>query len=393
MLDQHLTYSPFDAEVMADPYPVYRELRERAPVYWSAEVGSWVLSRYDDVAAALTDPATYSSASGIYPTPPQAEATDVLLPMLVTTDPPRHTKLRQLVSKAFTPRRIAALETGVQAIVDELLAEVPAAGPWDFVSGFSGPLPAMVIADLLGIPRDDRDRFRAWSTTLVQGNPLRGASGSGLEAATALYDYFTSFLAERRARPQDDLMTALVQAEVDGQHLSEDELLGFCLLLLVAGHETTTNLLSNAAVLLADHPESRQRLREEPELVPAAVEELLRFDSPVQGIGRTLTKPVHLHGRQMAAGDSVLLLFGSANRDDRVFADPEVFDVERSPERHLALGRGIHFCLGASLARMETRLALDALLACSTFGWEVDKSGAERLRSGPIRGFAALPVR
>lgn len=393
MLDQQLTYSPFDPDVIADPYPVYGELRAHAPAYWSAEVSSWVLSRYDDVSAALTDPATYSSASGVYPAPPEADMTEMLLPMLVMSDPPRHTQLRRLVSKAFTPRRIAALETSVQAIVDELLAELPPTGGWDFVSGFSGPLPAIVIADLLGIPREDRDRFRAWSTTLVQSNPLRGETGPGREAAAALYDYFATFLADRRKHPEDDLMTALVQAEVDGQHLSEEELLGFCFLLLVAGHETTTNLLSNAAVLLADHPESRQRLREEPELVSDAVEELLRFDSPVQGIGRTLTRPVDLHGRRMEAGDSVLLLFGSANRDDRVFPDAELFDIERRPERHVALGRGIHFCLGASLARMETRLALDALLGRPAFGWEIDRSGAERLRSGPIRGFAALPVR
>lgn len=392
-IDQQLTYRPWDPEVIADPYPVYRELRERAPVFWSSEANAWVLSRYADVTAALTDPATYSSASGVYPTPPDVDMTELFLPMLVMSDPPRHTELRQIASKAFTPRRVAALELGIHAIVHELLDEVPATGRWDFVSGLSGPLPAIVIADMLGVPREDRDRFRAWSTTLIQGNPIRGEMGPGLEAAAALYDYFSSFLAERRARPQDDLMTALVQAEVDGQHLSEDELLGFCLLLLVAGHETTTNLLSNGAVLLAEHRGVRERLRNNRELVPSAVEELLRFDSPVQGIGRTLTRPVELHGQQMESGDSVLLLFGSANRDDHAFPDAEIFDITRRPERHVALGRGIHFCLGASLARMETRIALDVLLDRRAFAWDVDLGGAERLRSGPIRGFASLPVR
>jgi len=393
MLDQQLRYSPFDPQIIVDPYPVYRELRDDAPVYWSAEASSWVLSRYDDVSAALADPATYSSASGIYPTPPGVEMTEMFLPMVVMSDPPRHTQLRQLVSRGFTPRRIAALETTVHTVVRELLAQIPAVGTWDFVAGFSGPLPAIVIADMLGVPRDDQDRFRAWSTTLVQSNPIRGEIGTGVDAAAALYDYFASFLADRRAHPRDDLMTALVQAEVEGERLSEEELLGFCFLLLVAGHETTTNLLSNAVALLADHPEIREQLKADPDLVPLAVEELLRYDSPVQGIGRTLTREVELYGQQMKPGDSVLLLFGSANRDDRAFPDAEVFDIYRRPEPHVALGRGIHFCLGAALARMETRIALEWLLNRPTLTWDVDLAGGERLRSGPIRGFASLPMR
>jgi cytochrome P450 len=392
MLDQQLRYSPFDPAIIVDPYPVYRELRDEAPVYWSAEARSWVLSRYDDVSAALTDPTTYSSASGVYPTPPGVDMTELFLPMLVMSDPPRHTQLRQLVSRAFTPRRIGGLDSTVHAVAHELLDQIPSSGSWDFVSGFSGPLPAIVIADMLGVPREDRDRFRAWSTTLVQSNPMLGEVGTGMEAAASLYDYFGSFLAERRAHPKDDLMTALVQAEVEGEHLSEEELLGFCFLLLVAGHETTTNLLSNGVALLADHPEIRDQLRADPDLVPLAVEELLRYDSPVQGIGRTLTREVELYGQQMKPGESVLLLFGSANRDDRAFPDAEVFDISRSPEPHVALGRGIHFCLGAALARMEARIALDALLASPAFSWEADLAGAERLRSGPIRGFASLPV-
>ena len=393
MTNRQLAYSPFDPQMIANPYPVYRELRDHAPVYWSVEVSSWVLSRYDDVSVALADPATYSSASGVYPTPPGVDMTDLFLPMLVMSDPPRHTQLRQIVSKAFTPRRVAALETSVHTVVAELLDQVPSTGTWDFVSGFSGPLPAIVIADMLGVPREDRDRFRTWSTTLVQSNPIRGEMGVGLEAAAALYDYFSTFLAERRAHPEDDLMSALVQAEVEGQYLSEEELLGFCLLLLVAGHETTTNLLSNGAVLLAGHPESRQRLTEDPDLVAPAVEELLRYDAPIQGIGRTLTRPVVLHGQLMEPGQSVLLLFGSANRDDRAFPDPEVFDIGRRPERHLGLGRGIHFCLGAALARMETRIALQALLSRPTFEWDIVLPAAVRLDSGPIRGYATLPVR
>lgn len=392
MTDQQLSYSPFDPEVIADPYPVYRELRGHAPVHWSPEANSWVLSRYEDVSAALTDPATYSSASGIFPTPPGVDMTELFLPMLIMSDPPRHTQLRHLVSRAFTPRRIAGLEAHIQILVDDLLDNTPETGAWDFVSGFAGPLPAIVIADMLGVPREDRGRFRTWSTTLIQSNPIRGEFGPGLDAAAALYDYFTSFLAERRAHPQDDLMTALVHAEVDGEHLTEEELLGFCLLLLVAGHETTTNLLSNSAVVLAQHPESRRQLADNPELVPAAVEELLRYDSPVQGLARTLTRPVDLHGQHMKGGDTVLLLFGSANRDDQAFPDADRFDIRRAPERQVAFGRGIHFCLGASLARLEARIALEALLA-RHLDWEVDLHAAVRLRSGPIRGYTSLPLR
>lgn len=391
MDQQQLTYSPFDPEVIADPYPVYRQLRDHAPVYWSPQASTWVLSRYDDVAAALIDPATYSSASGIFPTPPGVDMTQLFLPMLIMSDPPRHTQLRHLVSKAFTPRRIAGVEARIQTLVDDLLDQVSGAGTWDFVSGFAGPLPAIVIADMLGVPREDRDRFRTWSTTLIQSNPIRGEFGPGLDAAAALYEYFSTFLAERRAHPRDDLMTALVQAEVDGEYLSEEELLGFCLLLLIAGHETTTNLLSNSAVVLAQHPESRRQLADNPALVPAAVEELLRYDSPVQGLGRTLTRQVDLHGQPMKAGDTVLLLFGSANRDDHAFPDADRFDINRRPERQVAFGRGIHFCLGASLARLEARIALQALLARHR-DWDVDLDSAVRLRSGPIRGYVSLPV-
>jgi cytochrome P450 len=307
------------------------------------------------------------------------------------SDPPRHTQLRHLVGKAFTPRRIAGLETHIRTIVDDLLDQSPETGPWDFVSGFAGPLPAIVIADMLGVRREDRDQFRTWSTTLIQSNPTRGEFGPGLDAAAALYEYFTAFLDERRVHPRDDLMTALVQAEVDGQHLCEEELLGFCLLLLVAGHETTTNLLSNSAVILAQHPESRRQLADDPDLVPAAVEELLRYDSPVQGLARTLTRQVDLHGQRMKAGDTVLMLFGSANRDDHAFPDADQFDIDRVPERQVAFGRGIHFCLGASLARLEARIALQALLARHG-DWDVDLNSAVRLRSGPIRGYSSLPV-
>ena len=385
-------YDPFDPSVQADPYPVYAELRARHPVYRCEPRSTWVLSRYADVDAAVTDPATYSSAKGIFPTREGLDMTQVFLPMMIMMDPPDHTRLRRLVSSAFTPRRTAALETAVHAIARELLDPFLSAGSGDLVKDFAGPLPAMVIADLLGVDRSDRDQFRTWSSTLVQGDPGEPAAmQASLDAAGSLYGYFTDVIEHRRAHPQQDLVSALVNADMDGQRLTAEELLGFCLLLLVAGHETTTNLITNSAVVLAERPDARAALAAQPAAIPDAVEELLRFDSPVQGLARTLTRDVTLHDVTMAAGDTVLLLFGSANRDSHAFPDADRFDPKRRPERQVAFGHGIHFCLGASLARLEARIALTYMLEFMP-DWRCESSSAIRLRSGPIRGYTALPL-
>lgn len=243
------------------------------------------------------------------------------------------------------------------------------------------------------MPREDREQFKAWSTALVTTDiTAREPLKSNLEAAAALYEYFRQFLDERRARPRPDLMSALVTAEVDGRRLTEDELLGFCLLLLVAGHETTTNLISNTIAVLAEQPSVIERLADEPARLPGAVAEMLRFESPVQGLSRTLTHDVRLHGVEVAADDTVLLLFGSANRDDSAFPDADRFDVDRVVDRQLAFGRGIHFCFGAALAQLETRIVFAEMLR-RTRAWQLDpEAPAVRLRSGPIRGHASLPV-
>jgi cytochrome P450 len=392
MTTAQLRYDPFDPAIQDDPYPVYRQLRDDAPVFRAETANTWVLSRHQDVIAALLDHQSYSSVNGVFPTPPDAPFLESFLPMMIMMDPPRHDQLRGLVSKAFTPRRIAALEAGIDELAVSLTEGLTSnQGRADFVADFAGGLPAMVIADLLGVPREDRQQFRQWSSTLIQSNPAHGEVAEGLAAAAAVYGYFADFLADRRRAPRDDLMSALVAAEIDGQHLSDDELLGFCLLLLIAGHETTTNLLGNAAVVLAEHPQSRHRLAADPTLIGHAVEEMLRYDSPVQGLSRVLTTDVTVHGTTMSRGDSVLLLFGSANRDERVFARPDVFDIDRKPEHQVAFGRGIHFCLGAALARMEARIALRALLSRLP-NWAVDGDCAVRLRSGPIRGYLSLPI-
>lgn len=390
-MEFNVSYDPFDPAVQDDPYPVYERLRESCPVYRAEENNSWVLSRYSDVEAALLDPETYSSARGIFPTPSATDMTDLFLPMMIMMDPPRHSELRSLVSRAFTARRIAGMVATIQDAADELLEPLLDSTGCDFVQDFAGPLPAVVIADLLGVPRSDRDQFRAWSSTLVQANPLLDLAGPGLAAAASLYEYFADFLTDRRRNPRGDLISALVQSEVNGEHLTDDELLGFCLLLLVAGHETTSNLLGNSAVVLAEHPEARRRLAEGPTLIAAAVEELLRYDSPVQGLSRSLTREVRLHGQTMSEGETVLLLFGSANRDERAFPSASVFDIDRRPDHQVAFGRGIHFCLGAALARLEARTALETILR-QWPQWEVDLDAATRLRSAPVRGYASLPV-
>jgi cytochrome P450 len=388
--DVQIRYDPFDASIIDDPYPTYRLLRDEEPVYHAAESDTWVLSRHDDVQTALLDHDNYSSVDGVFPRPPGSDFMQSFLPMMVLMDPPRHNQLRALVSRAFTPRRIAALNDSIEQLAQDLVEHLDG-GSADFVADFAGVLPTMVIADLLGIPREDRDRFRRWSGLLVEADPTHGRTADALSAMASMYSYFTDFLADRRRSPRQDLMSALVSAEIDGVRLTDEELLGFCALLLLAGTETTSNLIGNAAVVLAQHPDSRHRLAGDHTLLGPAIEELLRYDSPVQGLCRTVTRDVTLHNTTMSRGESVLLLFGSANRDERVFPDPDVFDIDRKPEHQVAFGKGIHFCLGASLARMEARIALTALLQ-RVPNWEVDLDSARRLRSGPIRGFASLPI-
>lgn len=394
-------YDPFDPQVQQDPYPVYRTLRADHPAYWCERRGFWVLSRYDDVYNALHDWETFSSSKGVFPTSePGAEGMDMadtLLPMMIMMDPSRHTALRKLVSRGFTPRRIAAIEPAVAELASGLIDSVlkgTDGGRCDIVREFAGPLPAIVIADLLGLPREDRTQFREWSSALAEGDPTSPENReSSLVAVGNLYQYFAGVIERCRQTPGDDLITALVQAEVDGEKLSDPELLGFCLLLLIAGHETTTNLLGNAAAHLASHPDQRALIAADESLLPGAVEELLRYDSPVQGLSRTLTRDLAIHGQTMRAGQTVLLLFGSANRDERAFPDPDRLDVTRTQDHQVALGHGVHFCLGASLARLEARTAL-SLMINRMPGWELDPAvPPTRMESGPIRGYRSLPIR
>ena len=391
MVSVQIRYDPFDASILNDPYPTYRSLRDTAPVYRAEESHTWVLSRHADVQAAALDHGTYSSVDGIFPTPPGSDFIGSFLPMMIVMDPPRHDQLRALVSRAFTPRRVAGLQGAITQMAAELFERLDeGSGSADFVTDFAAILPAAVIADLLGVPATDRDQFRLWSSQLVQVDVNHGQTTDALTAAAAIYAYFTDFLADRRKNPREDLMSALANATVDGIGLTDEEVLGFCALLLVAGYETTTNLLGNSAVVLAQHRQTRRRLAADRTLLGPAVEELLRYDSPAQGLSRTLTRDVTLHDTTMRQGEKVLLLFGSANRDERAFPDPDVFDIERTSEHQVAFGRGIHFCLGAALARMEGEIAFRTLLGRFH---TIELAGTPvRRPTFTLRGLESLPV-
>lgn len=369
---------------------MYRQLRDEFPLYYCEARKSWVLSRFEDVWDAVHDPETFSSARGVFPGMGEFDS-EMMLPVMILMDPPRHTQLRSLVNRAFTWRRIADLEQAVRAIAQELVVALADAGAGDLVDDLARPLPTIVIADLLGVPREDRKAFRRWSDQLVLDNPDDPTvAAAAMEGGASLVAYFTDLIAQRRKSPRDDLLTALMTAEIAGESLGQDELLGMCVLLLVAGNETTTNLVSNSAVLFADHPDQWHSMVTDPSLLPSAIEECLRFDSPVQALARTVTRTVEIHGGEMQPGEKVLLLYGSANRDDREFTQPDVFDIRRVVDRQLAFGHGIHFCLGAPLARLEAQVAYSELIARMP-NWTV-AGAAERLHSGPIRGLLRLPV-
>ena len=391
-----MEFNPYDPALHQDPYPVYRRLREEFPAHHNPRLGFWTFSRYADVFDALQAPDLFISGKGVMvglPAGDDGKAT-AAVPLLITTDRPRHTQLRALVSRAFTPRRVARLEPRIRAITCSLLDNLKGRPEFDLVREFSAPLPTIVIAELLGVPPADQEWFKEKSTEVAQFDPTRldrSRSAEAMGPALELARYLAEVLAQRRREPCDDLLSALLAAEIDGQHLREPELIGFAFLLLVAGNETTTNLISNAAIQLDRHRDQRRLLVEDPARISRAVEEFLRYDSPVQGLGRTTTAPVTLHGTTIPEGGKVLLLFGSANRDEQKFPRPESFDVLRDPNPHLAFGFGAHFCLGANLARLEARVAFEELLGRLP-DYRMTESRVQRVCSGPIRGALRLPV-
>jgi cytochrome P450 len=360
-------FNPMAPEFLADPYPTYHRLRVEDPVHWSP-LGFWVLTRYEDVVAVLRDQRFAKEAMIAAVAARFGLAPGTIGLSMLDRDPPDHTRLRGLVSKAFTPRVVERLRPHIQEIVDGLLDRVEGQGTMDLIEEFAYPIPVMVICELLGVPVEDHERFKTWSLDLARGLdsimlPVDSevARRSGI-ARQGLTDYFRALIAARRAAPRNDLLSALIAAEEAGDTLSEDELLASSILLLVAGHETTVNLIGNGTLALLRHPDQLRRLRDDPGLIASAVEELLRYDGPVQRTARMPSVDVAIGGRTIKQGEMVMPFIGAADRDPAQFPDPDRLDLARADNRHVAFGMGIHFCLGAPLARVEGQLAINTLL-------------------------------
>jgi cytochrome P450 len=388
-----LVFDPYAYEVHEDPYPLYARLRDEAPAYRNEALGFWALSRHADVLAAFKDWQTFSNRHGVSldldAFHEQAETTMSFLAM----DPPRHDRLRALVSRGFTPRRVQALEPRIRAMSIAYLDAFAERGECDFIRDFAGKLPMDVISELLGVPEADRAQLRTWADLVVHREEgVRSLPPAAAESALRMLQYFTLMLADRKQHPRDDLTGALVEAEIDGDRLSDREIIGFLFLMIVAGNETTTKLLGNALYWLWRHPDQRDLLRRDPTLVPRWVEETLRYDNSTQALARVLTRDVELHGEKLREGERAVLLIGSANRDERAFPEPDRFDLLRDTRASLAFGQGTHFCLGASLARLEGAVALEELWKRIP-GYEIEPDGIARVHSVNVRGFAALPLR
>jgi cytochrome P450 len=394
MTATEVAFDPYDYEVQEDPYSTYAWLREHAPLYRNDEYGFWALSRHADVVAAFRDESTYSNSMGVSLDPtawgPNAHYAMSFLAM----DPPDQVRLRSLVSRGFTPRRVRDLEPRIREItrgyLNELLARDGA--PVDFIDEFAGKLPMDVISEMVGVPPADRAELRRLADLLVHRDEnTRDVPPEGVDAAMRLFEYYTRLLAERRRRPADDLTTALASAEVDGDKLTDQEIIAFLFLMIVAGNETTTKLLGNCVFHGARNPDQLAGVLADADRVPLWVEETLRFDTSTQMLARYLLKDVELHGEIAPAGSQLVLLIGSANRDDAVFPEPDRYDLDRDTSLIASFGGGRHYCLGANLARLEANVALREL-ATRVRGIEVDESGAERVHSINVRGFAHLPV-
>ncbi len=389
-----MDFNPLSPEVTADPYPYYTELRNKAPVIWLEPFQSWALSRYADVDFALRNPQIFSSsvftAEALGDLNPVPE-----VPWILDMNPPDHTRLRKLANKGFTPRLIRTLEPRVQAIIQELLEPIRGQSESDLVSMFSGPLPTIVIAEMLGVEPERRDDFKVWSDDIVRATsrPTDEAERTAVrESLAGLRVYFEQMIEHRRTSPGDDVISALVQAEEERDMLSAAEILALAVLILVAGNETTTNLIGNAVLTLLSHPDELAKVRADRALVPALVEEVLRYNSPVQVIFRRTAQDVELEGGKIPAGQNVFLLLGSANRDERQFPEPDRFDIARNPQDHVAFGYGIHYCLGAPLARLEGQNALAALLFdCPPFSCATERVAP--IASLIVRGPQTLPLR
>jgi cytochrome P450 len=397
-----LYYDPYDYAIDADPYPVWTRLRDEAPLYYNEKLGFYALSRYDDVLAGLLDQQTFASSHGITLEMITDQRSDI--PMMIMMDPPLHTRMRKLVNRAFTPRRIAALESRISEICSGLLNPLVGSREFDFVTDYAGLIPPTVILALVGFPPGFAAEFRKTvdeSMHYEAGNDpaSAGAARRNVDAVSELssgvFALLPDLIEARGRAPEEDLISALVHAELDdvqgeSRSLTDEEIVNFVQLIATAGSETVVRLLGFAAVELARHPDQRELLVADPTLIPGAVEETLRYEAPSPIQGRWVTQDVEIHGMVVPRGSKMALLNGSADRDPRHFPDPDSYDVRRAIDRHLAFGYGTHFCIGAALARLEGRVAIAETLKRFP-RWQVDEEGLRRIHTTTVRGYTHVP--
>jgi len=367
-------YELFCQGRLPDPYPFYHRIRAEDPVHWSELMNCWLVTRYEDVLAGLRDLRLSSERTPIYLKQVPVELQDEVAPLgahlsnwVSWVNPPDHTRLRRLINIAFSPRVIETIRPRIQSVVDDLLDGLQGQGEMDLVRDFAYPLPAVIISEMLGVAPQDREQFKRWSDDLVlflggTSLTLLHTVARSRKSLAELSAYFQGVIAESRARPKDNLISHLVAAEAEGDKLNEAELVAMCTQLGFAGHETTTNLIANGMLALFHHPAQLQKLRDNPALMPSAIEEMLRYESPAQRQTRYVSEEMTFGGRQIQKGDMVMLMLNAANRDPAVFSNPDTFDITRDPNRHLSFSYGIHFCVGAPLARLEASIAIAALL-------------------------------
>jgi cytochrome P450 len=380
----------FTPDFYRDPYPAYSALRRHDPVHWDEDHQLWVLTRYRDVSAALANPLLVRGGELTIETDDPLRR--VLSRMMLFSEPPRHTRLRSLANRAFTPRRVEGMRPRIQAIVDELFERIGDRRDVDVIADLAYPLPMIVITEMLSLPRIDMSQFKSWSDDVI----AYSAGALDMEhraraSVTSLLRYFKDLVGRLRSKPDDTIMSGLVEAESAGSRLDEDELLANAILLLMNGHETTTDTIGNGVLALLQNPDKLAKLRSHPELIASAVEEMMRYDGAVQLRGVRAAQQLEISGKEIAAGQTVYMVIGAANRDAELFAEPDRFDIARSPNRHLEFGIGIHFCIGAALARAESQIAITSLIA---------RSPELQLRSKPLewksvpvfRGLKSLPV-
>jgi hypothetical protein len=391
-------YDPTQIGFQQNPLPIFKTLRDEHPVYYNARLRFWALTRWEDVWNAASDFETFASHPDHYGDT-EREPTELMPRWMMDfgifyLDPPRHDRMRNLLARTFTPRRVEALSPTVRGLAQELLARCVDEGRCELMHDFAAPLATQVIGALLGVPEADRWQFRLWAEKIEQRAPDVGVERAELEqreAVDAIRAYLADLVAEQRVRPGEGLLSALLRAEVDGEGLRDDEVVGMGYQLMVAGNDTTASLIANGAVRLAEHPDQQRRLAQVPSGIPNAVEEMARYDAPtVQSPPRITTRPVKLHGREIPAGAPVVLSWMAANHDERQFPEAERFDVRRPIKRHLGFGHGLHFCVGASLARLEARVAFEELLRFAP-GYVLEGE-PQRWASTWLRVLGAVPI-